>query len=369
MALVPMQKIAVVAHKPKEEQLLELLQKEGVLEISDIPESVKVDHTEFNYRAAELDFAIQRLLAFADKETQGALRKKATEEQIVSAALHTDIRGAIGRVHALEASDQEIRKNLAAGAGTSPGGGSDVQPAYFASSSLRDEVEKIGGGTAASGATEGEMKEREDRAKELLKKNDADRTALSKELPQLVLARQYLRWLHDKQAVREAMQRTRSTVILLGWLAKEKWHALEQKLHRALPESALLKMKTDEHDEAPVLLRNPKMLQPFESVTTLYGLPQSSEIDPTTLLSLFFILFFGLCLTDAGYGLSLALIMGAWIWKKKLTIEEGRLWWLLMIGGIVTFFVSIPFGGWFGLTPDKVPSIFTVDTNGDGVAD
>jgi V/A-type H+-transporting ATPase subunit I len=184
-----------------------------------------------------------------------------------------------------------------------------------------------------------------------------------------VLARQYLRWLHDKQAVREAMQRTRSTVIAMGWLPKNRLHTLESALERALPQSALFKIKPDENEESPILLNNPAFLKPFESVTALYGLPQSSEMDPTPMLSFFFILFFGLCLTDAGYGLVLAIAMGLFIWAKKLSIEEGRLWWLLLIGGIVTFFVSIPFGGWFGLTPDKVPSIFTVDTNGDGIAD
>lgn len=371
MAVVPMQKIAVIAHRSKEDALLDLLQKEGLLEISNIPESVNIDHTEVHFRYAELDFTIQTLMPVADKKTQAALRRKATEEQIMHAALHMDIAQIIADVHQLEAQAKNIQTRLVLSEGGRGGaGGDDVQPAYFASSAIKDEAGKIGSGVREPSAEQKQAVLLEQAAvKKSLHDIEEKRKSLATELPSLVLARQYLRWLHDKQAVREAMQRTRSTVVAMGWLPKNRVQLLESRLERDLPQSALLTIKPDEHEESPVLLNNPVFLKPFESVTTLYGLPQSSEMDPTPMLSLFFIIFFGLCLTDAGYGLVLAIVMGLFIWKKKLSIEEGRLWWLLLIGGIVTFFVSIPFGGWFGLTPDKVPSMFTVDTNGDGVAD
>jgi len=372
MAVVPMQKIAVIAHSSKEEILLDVLHKEGVFEISNIPESVQIDHTEVNFRTAELDFAIQALMSHADKKTQTALAKKATDERIVHAALHTDIAGIVAEVHDLEAKAKTAHTRLVAikNEQSGGGGGDDVQPAYFTSSGIKDEVNKIGQGTQAPNEDHIQAVQLEEHTiQKSLSAADEKRKKLAKELPNLILARQYLQWLHQKQAVREAMKRTRSTVMLTGWLAKDKVQSLDTTLQRQVPESALLKVKPDEHEESPVLLNNPKILKPFESVTTLYGLPQSNEMDPTPMLSLFFILFFGLCLTDAGYGLVLAILMGLFIWKKKLSIEEGRLWWLLLIGGIVTFFVSIPFGGWFGLTPQDVPSAFTVDTNGDGTAD
>ncbi len=370
MAVVKMQKIAVIAHRSKEEALLDLLQKEGVLEISNTQESVEIDHTEVRFRYAELDFAIQTLMPFADKKTQAALRVKATEEQIVHAALHVDIAQIVADVHELEAQAKHVQTRLTALEGGGGGGGDDVQPAYFTSSAIKDEADKIGSGTPEPSLDQQQAILLEQATvKKSLHTIEEKRKSLAAELPSLVLARQYLRWLHDKQTVREAMHRTRSTVVAMGWLPKNRLQTLESKLERVIPQSALVKIKPDEHEESPILLNNPAFLKPFESVTMLYGLPQSSEMDPTPMLSLFFILFFGLCLTDAGYGLVLSIIMGLFIWKKKLSIEEGRLWWLLLIGGIVTFFVSIPFGGWFGLTPDKVPSIFTVDTNGDGVAD
>lgn len=376
MAVIPMQKIAVIALRSREDELLDILHKEGAVEISDAPADVKVDHTEFNFRASELDFAIKRLTPYADKKTQAVIRKKPTEEQIIHAALHTDMAGVIAQVHALEEADKEIEKQLAAAKGQQGGGGTggqDVQPAYFSSAAVKDETSKIG---ASEGDRAVAMQEavaiETQKAAERTQEHDRRRSMLAVELPSLILTRQYLRWLRDKQTVREAMQRTRSTVILLGWIARDHVKTLEAALHRVVPESALLRVKPDEGEEPPVLLNNPTFLKPFESVTTLYGLPQAAELDPTPILSFFFILFFGLCLTDAGYGLVLAAVMGTFIWTKKLSIEEGRLWWLLMFAGIVTFFVSIPFGGWFGLMPQQVQNFLpsaVVDTNGDGIAD
>jgi V/A-type H+-transporting ATPase subunit I len=117
---------------------------------------------------------------------------------------------------------------------------------------------------------------------------------------------------------------------------------------------------------APVELKNPMWLKPFESVTNLYGTPKPTDIDPTPLLAPFFALFFGLCLTDAGYGLVLAVVMGLYLLKTRQSIEEGKLWWLLFVGGILTFFISIPFGGWFGLLPDQAPAWLT-ETRTDGL--
>ena len=119
------------------------------------------------------------------------------------------------------------------------------------------------------------------------------------------------------------------------------------------------KVKADEGEEVPVLLKNKKIVAPFESVTGLYGLPLSNEMDPTAALSPFFILYFSLCLTDAGYGAIIALIFGIYLLKSRKSIEEAKLPWLLFFGGVMTFFVSIPFGGWLGLTPEQVPAFLT----------
>lgn len=374
MAIVQMQKVAVIAHRSKKEEILDFLHKEGVMEISDLSTVGEKSHDEIHYRAAELDFTVSRLREFATKETLAATKKKASEESVVNAAKSASIRETIDAVHALEQSDLNLKKEKGElgrvvyeekEAGTVADEG-----AYLTTSNVRTDMSRFGGGAVAvPSASPEQVKMRDAEIEKQLEENQNKRVQLAQELPNLLLARRYLDWLDAKQSVREAMRETRSTVTLFGWIAKKLLTPLEQKLHALSPATALISIEPRPDEQPPVELQNPTWMKPFESVTGLYGLPLSSEIDPTPLLAPFFILFFGLCLTDAGYGFVLAVMMAAYLWTKKLSIKEAPLWWLLMFSGIVTFFVSIPFGGWFGMTPAQAPAFMTVDTNGDGIAD
>lgn len=368
MAIIPMQKVAIMSLKSLKEDVLHLLHDEGVLEVSDAREGVGgIDHTEVKFRKAELEFAISALLPLASKKLRAATDKKPTKEEVVIAALHTDIRSVIDQVHALDKKEHEARKHLHEHKkGMDEGSvGSGVNEAAYFTGSVPQANMKTGALQPAAPDAEGqaEMKRLE---KSLEEVHDA-RLRLAEELPSLARALIYLRWLDDKQAVREAMRETKGTVTLFGWVAKKNIARLEKKLHNLSDATALMKVKPDENESIPVQLKNPAFLTPFESVTKLYGLPQSNEMDPTPYLSLFFILFFALCLTDAGYGLVLALVMGGYLLKVRKNASEAPLFWLLMLSGIVTFFVSIPFGGWFGISPDSAPMYLTKpDPDGTG---
>jgi V/A-type H+-transporting ATPase subunit I len=66
---------------------------------------------------------------------------------------------------------------------------------------------------------------------------------------------------------------------------------------------------SDQRDpDAPVQLKNIKLLQPFELLVKTMGMPANSEIDPTPLTAITFIIMFGLMFGDVGQGLVLALI-------------------------------------------------------------
>lgn len=65
----------------------------------------------------------------------------------------------------------------------------------------------------------------------------------------------------------------------------------------------------DEDDpHVPILLENKVLFKPFESMTEMYALPKYNEIDPTPWFSLFYALFFGMMIGDAGYGLLMCLL-------------------------------------------------------------
>ncbi|XRO77844.1 V-type ATP synthase subunit I [Methanocaldococcus sp. 10A] len=111
----------------------------------------------------------------------------------------------------------------------------------------------------------------------------------------------------------------------------------------------------DEPEEKiPVLLDNPKAIKPFEMLTEMYALPKYNEVDPTLLLVPGFLLFYGIMLTDAVYGLLLT-IVGLWIWKKMGKVSEGanKLGYILTLAGISTIIMGIITGGYLGDFMDK----------------
>ncbi|WP_459925294.1 V-type ATP synthase subunit I [Desulfatiferula olefinivorans] len=95
----------------------------------------------------------------------------------------------------------------------------------------------------------------------------------------------------------------------------------------------------------PVALENRPVFAPFQAITRLYGHPAPDSLDPSPVLSIFFAVFFGITLTDAGYGLILVLLALAGLSRFK----KGRdLWWIVFWGGVCTIPAGLLTGGIFG---------------------
>ena len=62
-------------------------------------------------------------------------------------------------------------------------------------------------------------------------------------------------------------------------------------------------------DDIPIQLSNNRFFRLFEPLTKLYMLPKYGELDLTMFFAPFFLLFFGLCLGDMGYGLLIMLAL------------------------------------------------------------
>ena len=152
---------------------------------------------------------------------------------------------------------------------------------------------------------------------------------------------------------------TESALLISGWVPKNGLENLKKDLHRVNPNFELFGLEPEEGEEAPVLLMNKPYLKPFESVTGIYGLPLPSEMDPTPYLAVFFIVFFGLALTDAIYGLLMFAVMFSVLRFLKIPKQSQGLIRLLMYAGIVTFFAGALFGGWASLDVSQVPEWLT----------
>ncbi|MBN2095844.1 V-type ATP synthase subunit I [Candidatus Peregrinibacteria bacterium] len=182
---------------------------------------------------------------------------------------------------------------------------------------------------------------------------------LSKDLPKLRMAYDFVNWKHLQKKARRKFLATDSAVLISGWMPKEGVPKIREELLKITKNFELLDVEPDEGESAPVLLKHRRFLQPFRSVTDVYGLPLYHEADPTPYLAVFFIVYFGMCLTDAGYGL--IMFAATWAILKYLKIPKSieNLVRLLMYGGLLTFIMGILFGGWFGMTPDQAPGFMT----------
>ena len=95
-------------------------------------------------------------------------------------------------------------------------------------------------------------------------------------------------------------------VTLVGYAPTEN----EESVTAAIEETGVFYLKDDAkvEDNPPIRFRNNKFVKMFEVLTDMYGRPAYDGFDPTPFISIFFLLFFALCMGDAGYGLVLILI-------------------------------------------------------------
>lgn len=157
----------------------------------------------------------------------------------------------------------------------------------------------------------------------------------------------------DKEKIRTKLLKTRKTFFIEGWVPER----CVSDVSAILDENGCYYTFRDplEDEEVPVLMENRSMVVPFEAVTEMYSLPAYRGFDPTSIFALFYAVFFGMMLSDAGYGILMT--VGCWAALKKFDLEgmTYKMVKLLFYCGISTTVWGALFGGWFG---DIVP-VFT----------
>jgi V/A-type H+-transporting ATPase subunit I len=98
-------------------------------------------------------------------------------------------------------------------------------------------------------------------------------------------------------------------------------------------------------DNPPIKLKSNKYTNMFSVLTKMYGLPVYNEFDPTPFLSIFFLLFFAMCLGDAGYGIIL-IFLGFALKKVK---GIGSIAPLVSTLGVATLIVGTILHTFFGM--------------------
>jgi V/A-type H+-transporting ATPase subunit I len=186
-----------------------------------------------------------------------------------------------------------------------------------------------------------------------LKTEQSKALSLSNNLFKLQILHDHYENLLNREQTKSTAPATEHTVLLEGWVKKEDYARLEKIVSR-FKASSLSRIEPSEDEEIPVEIDNKNYIRPFEMITRLYGMPVSSGIDPTACLAPFFMLFFGICLADVGYGLVMAAIM---LWLIKKTQADTKPLWMFLICAAITIPAGAVTGSWFG---DAVPTLIPV---------
>ncbi|MDD5738831.1 MAG: V-type ATPase 116kDa subunit family protein [Candidatus Pacebacteria bacterium] len=134
------------------------------------------------------------------------------------------------------------------------------------------------------------------------------------------------------------------------WGYEKEVKDLKEKVSSFAKDFNLIEVASGKGEEPRVVLENHKLVRPFQYVTEIFGMPKPGEVDPTPYLALFFIIFFGVCLTDAGYGILLVVFTLPPLLFLKNKLGDTKLMQLLFYGGISTLIMGILFGSYFGST-------------------
>lgn len=166
-------------------------------------------------------------------------------------------------------------------------------------------------------------------------------------------------WIDDRLSLLSATAsvfETRMCFFINGWMPSAEAVRLKSALNKAFGPRVVLEEKEiheEDLERVPIILRNPPYFKPFEVFTRLLPLPAYTSYDPTPFIGIFFPIFFGMILGDAGYGLVLAGL--AYYLRKKfrknVMARDGLK--ILMVASLYSMFFGVLFGEFFGDLPER----------------
>lgn len=173
----------------------------------------------------------------------------------------------------------------------------------------------------------------------------------------LRLLADYYRVRADKYAVLGQIPQSDRTFVISGYVPKKYVPKVEKLAEKY--DCVLDVEEVREDEDAPVLLQNKGIAAGAESVLTAFGLPGKGEIDPTSIMAVFYVFLFGMMLSDAAYGAIVSIACGALLLKfPRMSESMKKAFQLFFWCGLSTLFWGVLFGGYFGDAINVVSRVF-----------
>ena len=145
-------------------------------------------------------------------------------------------------------------------------------------------------------------------------------------------------------------------ILLEGFVPTEEAPAMEVALEKE--GYYFQELDIQDGDRVPIKLKNNKFNRLYEPITKMFSLPNYTEFDPTPLFAPFFMLFFGLCFGDGGYGL--LVLLACSFFKRKVNPDFKPYLTLFQYLGLAAIIVGTCTGSFFGIALADVPALSKV---------
>lgn len=164
----------------------------------------------------------------------------------------------------------------------------------------------------------------------------------------------------DRTARREA---DGELMIMEGWAEAETSERVDKMLEE-YPNVVYLKRDATLDDNAPVKLKNNRFTRLFELIGAMYALPKYGTMDLTPFFGPFYMLFFAICLADAGYGLVLLALGIGLLLKGGEKMRQAA--WLSVVCSAATVAFGFYANSFFGMQISTVlPGVRFLDFGQD----
>ena len=187
--------------------------------------------------------------------------------------------------------------------------------------------------------------------------NEKNIKALEKYYQKLEFLEDYFVMKADRYAVYDDITTSNHTFVLSGYIPEPDAPDLKKTLEEQY--GAEVELEEATNADAPVKLKNNKFAAPVEGVLASYSYPDHHEADPTSVMAIFYYIFFGMMFSDAGYGIVMALACGIMLLKFK-NMEAGlkRSMKMFFWCGVSTTFWGLMFGSFFGDAVSVISNTF-----------
>ena len=183
---------------------------------------------------------------------------------------------------------------------------------------------------------------------------------LGKNYDDLRIAYDFHSWRKEKNETQQRALLTSHIFAFEGWVPEGKYETMRHWVQQVfIGDVTIEKLAPEKGERVPALIQNKIGISSFDSMTKMFGSPAASDIDPTPVVAPFFILFFGICLSDTGYGLILSLASAFFYFFGKFSKEARETILMILLCGISAVIGGILLGGHFGMTVAEAPGFLT----------